>query len=132
LIDRAAGELRDIAASNRASLDVTRPRGEVAAAVQAELADRLLFRLFCALAERAEPGDRLQLSVDQTLDSARVSISRPGTLRGLSEAELFDPTIGREGVQGGFSLRLARGLTRIAGGELVSRPDALALQFPRA
>jgi hypothetical protein len=132
LVDRAAGELRDIAASNRASLDVTRPRGEVAAAVQAELADRLLFRLFCALAERAEPGDRLQLSVDQTLDSARVSISRPGTLRGLSEAELFDPTIGREGVQGGFSLRLARGLTRIAGGELVSRPDTFALQFPRA
>jgi hypothetical protein len=131
-LDRAAGELREIAAKRNATLDFSRPRGEVTAAVQPELADRLLFRLFCALAEKAEAGERLQLSVEQGVDGARASISRPAVLRGLSDAELFDPTIGREGVEGGFTLRLARGLARIAGGELSSSRDSFSLIFPRA
>ncbi|MGN6848436.1 MAG: sensor histidine kinase [Sphingomicrobium sp.] len=132
LVDRAAGELRDIAAKERAGVDVIRPRSEVPAALQPELADRLLFRLFCALAECAEPGERFQLSVELVPDSARLSISRPAALRGLSDPELFDPVIGRDGVQGGFPLRLARGLARIAGGDLVSSRDAFSLVFPRA
>jgi len=132
LADRAAGELREIAAKRNATLDFSGPRGEVTAAVQPELADRLLFRLFCALAEKAEAGERLQLSVEQGVDGARASISRPAVLRGLSDAELFDPTIGREGVEGGFTLRLARGLARIAGGELSSSRDSFSLIFPRA
>jgi signal transduction histidine kinase len=132
LVDRAAGELRDIAQRNGASVDVMRPRAEVAAAVQPELADRLLFRLFCALAERAAPGERLQLSIEQAIDGARLSVSRPAALSGLSDAELFDPAIGRQGVEGGFTLRLARGLARIAGGELASSRDAFSLVFPRA
>jgi hypothetical protein len=45
---------------------------------------------------------------------------------------LFDPAIGRQGVEGGFTLRLARGLARIAGGELASSRDAFSLVFPRA
>jgi signal transduction histidine kinase len=131
LVERATTELRDIAGKRGASVEVTRPRGEVAAAVQPELADRLLFRLFCALAERAEEGERLTLSVEQTVDGARLWISRPVALRGLSNGELFEPTIGREGVEGGFSLRLARGLARIAGGELSGSRDAFSLLFPR-
>ncbi|MEA3067899.1 MAG: hypothetical protein QOK41_1306 [Sphingomonadales bacterium] len=131
LVDRAAGELRDIAAKRGVEVEMTRPRGEVAAAVQPELADRLLFRLFCALADRAEAGERLQLWVEQSGDGARISISRPVALRGLSEAALFDARVDRKGLQGGF-LRLARGLARIAGGDLVGNRDAFALVFPRA
>ncbi|HEY7959678.1 MAG TPA: HAMP domain-containing sensor histidine kinase [Sphingomicrobium sp.] len=131
LIERAAAELRDIAERHGASAEVSRPRGEIAAAVQPELADRLLFRLFCALVDRSEPGERLQLSVEQAMDGARVSISRPNALRGLSDSALFDPTIGRTGVEGGFTLRLARGLARIAGGELTSSRDSFSLVFPR-
>jgi hypothetical protein len=132
LVDRAAGELRDIAAKRGVETEVSRARGEVAAAVQPELADRLLFRLFGALADRAERGERLQLSVEQGRDGARISISRPTALRGAPDAELFNANRGREGRQGGFSLRLARGLARIAGGDLVSSRDAFALVFPRA
>jgi hypothetical protein len=44
---------------------------------------------------------------------------------------LFDPALGRDGVRGGFSMRLARGLARIAGGDLVAGRDAFALLFPR-
>ena len=132
LADRTAAELREIAARHGATLDVSRPRGEVGAAVQPELADRLLFRLFCALVEKADAGERLHLSVEQATDGARVTVSRPAGLRGLSDAELFDPKIGREGVEGGFTLRLARGLAAIAGGKLSSTRDAFSLAFPRA
>jgi len=130
LVDRETTELRVLAARRGAELNVMRPRTEVAAAVQPELADRLLFRLFGALAERAEQGERLQLSVDAAADVARISISRPAALQGLDDAQLFDA--GRAAsIEGGFALRLARGLARIAGGQLVSGRDTFALHFPR-
>ena len=132
LIEREADELRRIAAERGVELDVHRPRGDVAAAVQPELVDRLLFRLFGALADRSERGERLQLSFEQASDGARISISRPGALRGMSDAELLETPRGAAASQGSFRLRLARGLARIAGGDLISSRDAFALVFPRA
>jgi hypothetical protein len=129
LVEREADELRRLAALRGVELNVHRPRNDVAAAVQPELADRLLVRLFAALADRAERGERLDLTVDVS-DGARIVIGRPTALRGLSDAELFD--VGEEGAQGSFSLKLARGLSRIAGGDLASSRDAFALVFPRA
>ena len=131
LLSRAAGELRDIAAKRGVEAIVAPSRGELTAAVEPELADRLLFRLWGALAERAEAGERLQVSADAASDGARISISRPQAFRGISDSELFGG--GQvEGIQGGFSLRLARGLARIAGGDLVSGRDNFALVFPRS
>jgi hypothetical protein len=130
LVEREAEELQQIAAERGIELEVQRRRGDVAAAAQPELADRLLFRLFGALADQSEPGERLQLLVEHAGDGARIAISRPAGLRGLSDAELL--AVREEGLQGGFSLRLARGLARIAGGDLVSTRDAFALVFPRA
>jgi hypothetical protein len=131
LIEREAPELREIAARRGATLDVVRPRQEVAAAVQPELADRLLFRLFSGLAEQAERGERLQLAAESTIDIARITVGRPVSLRGVSDSELFDARQGDE-ARGGFSLRLARGLARIAGGDLTASRDFFALAFPRA
>jgi len=132
LVDRAARELRDLTAGRGIETDLLRPRGEVPAAVQPELADRLLFRLFSAVAEQAQSGERLQLSVEQASGGVRVSISRPQAVRRLPDSELFDVAPGRDGARGGFSLRLARGLARIAGGDLVSSRDSFSLVFPRA
>ena len=132
LVDRAARELRDLTAGRGIETDLLRPRGEIPAAVQPELADRLLFRLFSAVAEQAQSGERLQLSVEQASGGVRVSISRPQALRRLPDSELFDVAPGRDGARGGFSLRLARGLARIAGGDLVSSRDSFSLVFPRA
>ncbi len=132
LVDLGAGELRDIAAKRGVEVDVARARVEVAAAVQPELADRLLCRLVGALVDRAEQGERLRLLVEQGSDGARISVSRPAALRGTPDAELFEGSRGREGRQGEFSLRLARGLARIAGGDIVGSRDAFALVFPRA
>ena len=131
LLDRAAGELRDIAAQNGGEAEVVRARTEVAARVQPELADRLLIRLFRALSELLAPGERIQLSVDVTNQGARITMGRPMALRSRSDSELFDVAGGREGARGGFSLRLARGLARIAGGDVLSRRDSFSLVFPR-
>lgn len=133
LVDRATAELRDLAGKRGIDIDVLRPRAEIAAAVQPELADRLLIRLFTALADRAERGECLILSVEAGGDGTRISISRPTGLRGVPDGELFDGTRGGEvvRVRGGFSLRLVRGLARIAGGDLLSTRDAFALLFPR-
>jgi hypothetical protein len=130
LVEREKGELQRIATERGIELEVQRRRTDVAAAVQPELADRLLFRLLNVLADRSEGGERLQLSVDQGPDGPRIAIGRPVALRGLSDVELFN--VGEDGLQGGFSLRLARGLARIAGGDLVSTRDSVALVFPRA
>ena len=109
-------------------LDFAHSRFQVPARVQAELADRLLFRLFGALVELADAGERLHLSVDLTSDGARIAISRPAALRGMSDSE----QVGGNGRHGTFTLRLVRGLARIAGGDLVSGRDTFALVFPRA
>ena len=131
LLDRAAGELRDIAGKRGVDATISPARGEVPAAVEPELADRLLIRLFGALADRAEPRERLYVSAETPNASARISISRPAALRDVSDAELFNGAA-EHGFEGGFSLRLARGLARIAGGDLVSSRDAFSLVFPRA
>ena len=130
LLSRAAEELRGIAARHSVKVDVGRPPREIAARVEPELADRLLVRLFTALADWADRGEQLHVSAELTSDGARIAIDRPATMRGLSDSDLFDPAPGREGTKSGFSLRLARGLTHIAGGRLVANRDALALVFP--
>jgi hypothetical protein len=132
LIEREAGELRQIAGARGVNFDVQKSRGAITAAVQPELADRLLFRLFGAIVERSEAGEWLQLSVETANGGAQISISRPAALRGLSDAEIFGAGAGDTGVQGAFSLRLASGLARIAGGDLISSRDSFALVFPRA
>ena len=131
LLDRAAAELRDIAAQNGGEVEVARARTEVAARVQPELADRLLIRLFRALAEQLAEGERLHLSADLTSQGAGITMGRPAALRGRSDSDLFGVARGGAGMQGGFSLRLARGLARIAGGDLSSRRDSFSLVFPR-
>ena len=130
LVGRAASELREIAARRGIAAAVSPVRGEVPAAVEPELADRLLFRLFGALADPPKRGSgfrspRSRRSVDRGSRSAG-----PKPFKGIADSELFEGRRG-EAVEGGFSLRLARGLARIAGGDLVSSRDAFALLFPR-
>lgn len=127
LVERLAPTLRDLAATRGAALDGSRPIRELTAAVEPELADRLIFRMCGAAIEQAEAGERLRLSVDQSPGHVRVAISRPAALGGISEEQL----LGTSGaIEQGFSLRLVRGLARIAGADLTARDDSLALVFP--
>lgn len=130
LLDRQAAQLRDLAARRGVDVDVVRARFDLPAKVEPELADRLLARFFSALVDLAEPGERLQISAELASGEARVAVTRPRALRGISEAELLGS--GANGAAGGFMLRLLRGLARIAGGDLAPSRDSIALAFPRA
>lgn len=131
LVRREEPELRNIAARNGVEIELSFARPQAAARVQPDLAERLLFRLFEALALRAARGERLSLSVESVGERTRIAIERPTDLHGLSDSELFSPARG-QGLQAGFALRLVRGLARIAGGDLVSSRDSFALVFPHA
>ena len=130
LLDRAADSLRGMAADRNVELEIARAQRIAPAAVEPELADRLIFRLCSAVIGAAEAGEKLRLSVEQAGESCRFSISRPSALRGMSDAELLDAR--SDTAEDGFSLRLVRGLARIAGGDLVTSRAGFTLVFPRA
>jgi hypothetical protein len=130
--------LRDLAAKRDVELEFARRPRMPGCAVEPELADRLLYRLSAGMIEHAGPGERLRLAAEASGDSCRFAITRPAALRGLSDTQLFDPRPGT-GEAGemaalgiGFSLRLVRGLARIAGGDLTASPAGITLLLPVA
>lgn len=130
LIERRASELNVVAAKRGVDLIVSRARDDVRAAVQPELADRLVTRLAEALIRQAGDGERLDLVAGSSNGTPRLSVTRPISLRGIPDDDLFEPGRGPSR-EGGFALRLVRGLARIAGGDLVGSRDAFTLYFPR-
>jgi signal transduction histidine kinase len=130
LLDRSADSLRSFAAERGVEIELASSQRVAPAAVEAELAERLIFRLSTAAIEAAKPRERLRLAVDQAGDHCRFSISRPVALRGMNDAQLFDAVSEEAGA--GFALRLVRGLARIAGGDLIAPPAGLTLVFARA
>jgi hypothetical protein len=129
LVERMAPSLRELAAKRGVEIDAARTTRSVTAAVEPELADRLVFRVWSAMVERADKGERLRLSVDHEGEHCSVSMSRPAALEQLSDEHLFGTA--EELRADSFSLRLARGLARIAGGDVMASPSAIALVFPR-
>jgi hypothetical protein len=130
LTERMAPALRELAGERGVQLEVSHKTRDLSASVEPQLADRLIYRLCNALIAVAENGERLRLSVDQSGHNCRFSISRPASLAGSSEEQLFG-TAG-QGLEQGFPLRLVRGLARIAGADLVASRNSLSLLFPRA
>jgi signal transduction histidine kinase len=137
LVEQAAASLRQTAAEKDVRIEVAHPPASVIAAVEPELAERLLVRLGSALIDRTDAGERLRIVLDQAGVQCRLAVSRPAGLRNLTDAQLFDAGAGfTEGADGklsvGFSLRLVRGLARIAGGDLATSAAEFTLLFPRA
>jgi hypothetical protein len=138
LAEQAAASLREAAAAKDVQIDVALRSAGVVAAVEPELAERLLVRLGTTVVDRMEGGERLRISVDQTAAQCRVAVGRPASLRNLGEAQLFDAGAAftedenGQALSVGFALRLVRGLARIAGGELLTSGADFTLLFPRA
>jgi hypothetical protein len=134
LVERASGSLRALAAERNAQIEIALSSRVAPVAIEPELADRLIFRFCSAMIEAASAGEGLRLSLDQSGDQCRLSVSRPGALKGATEARLFDPDQAGEpqARRIAFSLKLIRGLARIAGGDLVTSRVGLSLTFPRA
>jgi hypothetical protein len=137
-LEMLSPSLRDLAAENGVELEFTRRPRMPGCAVEPELADRLLYRLSAGVIEHAGAGERLRLATESNGTTCRFSISRPNALRGLSDTQLFDPRPAAADVEDspalgiGFSLRLVRGLARIAGGDLIASPAGITLLLPLA
>jgi len=137
-LEMLSGSLRDLAAERNVELEFARRPRMPGCAVEPELADRLLYRLSAGMIEHADAGERLRLAAESSGDTCRFAITRPAALRGLSDTQLFEPRPGSAepgemaalGI--GFSLRLVRGLARIAGGDLVASPAGITLLLPIA
>jgi hypothetical protein len=130
LVERMTPSLRELAEARGVQLDASRTMRELTVPIEAELADRMIFRMCSAAIESAAEGEQLKLSVDQVRESGQVAISRPAALRGLSDDELFGSADAH--VPQAFWLRLTRGLTQIAGARLATSAEAIILTFPRA
>jgi hypothetical protein len=137
LLEQAAASLCEKASEKGVQIEIAASAGNAIAAIEPELAERLLVRLVGAVVERADRGDRLRLAVEQTVTHWRVSITRPAGLRNISETELLEAgmTLSDErevpALSIGFALRLVRGLARIAGADLALPAAEFVLLFPR-
>ena len=129
LVERLTPALRELASRGGVQVEGSRAIRDTTAATEPELADRLIFRMCGALIEQANSGENLRLTVEQAGERWRVSMTRPTRLYGLPEDQLMG---GAADVEHGFSLRLVRGLARIAGAELAASQGAISLLFPRA
>jgi signal transduction histidine kinase len=136
LLEQAVASLRERSAEKDVQIEVLGSE-HLIAAIEPELAERLLVRLAGAVVERADHGERLRLTAEQAGAHCRVSITRPAALRNIPEAQLFEAGPAFAGEPGGqalsigFALRLVRGLARIAGGDLVLPAAEFTLLFPR-
>lgn len=100
-------------------------------AIDAAIAERLVTRFLNAVAALAQKGERLSLTISRERERAVIRIDRP---RGLAPGGIGDPsgdwlTMGSD-ESALFPLGLARGLARLAGGELVAEGGMLELWLP--
>jgi len=136
LIEGSRNSLGEMAGRRQIELELDAIPADTVAAVEPEIADRLLARFAGAVIEVAQTGEHLRLSIRAEGD-CRIAITRPVALRDLPDNLLFEgvgpgEASGMGAFAAGFSLRLVRGLARIAGGDLVVSPSSLTLVFPRA
>jgi hypothetical protein len=130
VVERVVPAIRESANARGITLDASRALHDLAIETEAELAERLILRLCNAVVDRARPGERLRLTVDNGGHKCSVVLTRPAALQGASEEALFGPANGAAGES--FWLRLTRGMARIAEVELEPTPGAISLNFPCA
>lgn len=130
LVERLVVALRETGDQNGVEIEAARSVGDLAAAVQPEVAERLILRMCGAVIGRSAEGERLRLTVDCNGQHCLVSITRPTGLHGMSEEHLFGTA--DDAMSAAFPLRLARGLAHAAGASLVACERRISLLFPKA
>jgi len=126
---RAANKLRSAAERRGVELDLTVWKQGANARVDTAFFERLVERVLDALIELAVTGERIQVTVDSGEKDARVTFGRPLGMTGFREEAGSDSNGGLGGL---FSLRLSRGLARIAGGDIDIKENELPICFPAA
>ena len=129
LVDCVVASLRESASERGVRIDAPTVAG-ITAAIQPEVAERLILRMCDAVIARGENGEHLRMTLDGDSAHCLVSITRPNALHGLPEEELFGTA--DDAMSPAFPLRLARGLAQTAGTTLIASKDRISLVFPRA
>ncbi|MFC7537595.1 histidine kinase dimerization/phospho-acceptor domain-containing protein [Sphingomonas sp. GCM10030256] len=117
------------------ALGITVRRHGQRCAVPPDLLMRLSRRFLDAVLGVAQPGERLDLTMDRAGQHLAIAVDRPRATLGVGEDQLLDPAFDptEDAALGiGFALRLVRGLTGIAGGRLDVSTDRLTLLLPAA
>jgi hypothetical protein len=130
LVDQMIGGLREQSEARKVTLEASRATMPLTAGVDPDVAQRLIHRTVSAVIGRASAGETLRLGVDGHGDRCIVWISRPAALDGVPADELFGSP--EDALSEEFPLRLARGLARSAGVDMIVSPTAICLGFARA
>jgi signal transduction histidine kinase len=130
LAEAMIGRLREIGASRNVMLEASRTAAALTATVDRDVAERLIQRMVEAVIARASEGETLRFGVDRERDRCMVWISRPAALAGIADQDLFGSA--EDALSEEFPLRLARGLARSAGADIIISPAAVCLSFASA
>lgn len=132
LLTALTPELKERAGERGAALAVTTSRAPAICSLDRVVIERLLRRFCFALVDVASSRERLSIAVDCDVGQCLVTMNRPQSLSGLSDAQLFGRNSDSADVlASSFSLKLARGIAQTAGGDLRVTGDKLALVLPR-
>ena len=132
LLTALTPELKARAGERGAALAVTTSRAPAICSLDRAVLERLMRRFCFALVDVASSRERLSIAVDCDVGQCLITMSRPQSLSGLSDAQLFGRNSDSADVlASSFSLKLARGIAQTAGGDLRVTGDKLALVLPR-
>lgn len=132
LIKSMTPELKERATIRGARLDIALSRTPAICSLEQAVVERLMRRFCFALIDAAVPRERIAIAVDCDVGQCLVTLSRPQSLRGLSDAQLFGRDDENPDVLAiSFSLKLSRGIAQTAGGDLRATGEKLALVLPR-
>ncbi|MDQ3143427.1 MAG: hypothetical protein M3Q57_00920 [Pseudomonadota bacterium] len=131
-----AAELERCMQDSGGVLDVDLDDQRHRCALSPALAERLLRRLLLSLCQQVEPGEHFRVAVSRAGAWCVLMIARPRRLDGLGETQLVDPAFDpsdeadSNAIGLGFALRLVRGLSRVAGGDLLIDDHRITLHLP--
>ena len=120
LLEQIAAGMRQGAAAEAPQLELSIETRRRRCALEPALAERLVTRFCTAVLGAAADGEQIVVHLDNSSGRCLLWVRPPPGL----DAANGDPT------SGGFSLRLVRGLARIAGGDLTTTRARITLALP--
>jgi len=125
-------ELKERAARRGVGFDLSFSKAPSECAIERTVLERLVKRFAAAIIDAADARERLAMSADCDVGQCLLGITRPRSLRGVNDRQLFGPLLDESEILAtGFSLKLARGIAQTAGGDLRVVGDRLCLVLPR-
>lgn len=111
------------------NLSLDHAQGPIMVAVSPAFLERLVERVLGAVIDLAVNGETMRIACAKTAAGGRLVVGRPLAMTGRSDADA-DPA--SSAAAGLFPIRLARGLARIAGGDIRLEEAELRVDLPLA